>query len=318
MGGMLVDDSVPGRLIVGDGERMLLDYVYAPTDAAVESPRPYALLYTRSGVAVSAYRPDDHVWHKGLSLAIAHVGAHNFWGGPTYVRGQGYVQLPNNGAQAHRAFAAVRSDGGVATVDEALAWISAEGEEVLDERRTLTVRLVGADAWALTWRSALRNTTTAPLPFGSPTTHGRDDAGYGGIFWRGPASFSGGELVGPHGVVGEAARGAASPWLSFVAPDRSAGVLALDAGTTGAAGAQGDAWFARSAEYAGLGPAPFFTDEVVVAPGDTLVLAAGFVVGSADIASVAHTVGGALVAELRSSAASSQAALDRPRPKESS
>ena len=58
-------------------------------------------------------------------------------------------------------------------------------------------------------------------------------------------------------------------------------------------------WFARSAEYAGLNPAPFFFDETVLAPGDTLVLAAAFVVGGADVARFASSTGANLVAELR-------------------
>ncbi|HYP73849.1 MAG TPA: PmoA family protein, partial [Microbacterium sp.] len=250
---MFVDDSAPGRLIVRDGASVLLDCVYAPTDAAIESPRPYALLRTRDGVDVTSHRPADHVWHKGLSLAIANLGDHNFWGGPTYVSGRGYVQLPNNGAQVHRAFRAITTDAaGVVCIDEELDWVAASGAVVLTERRTLTVRDSHDDAWALTWRSALRNATRDALAFGSPTTQGRPDAGYGGIFWRGPAAFTGGELVSPHGVIGDAACGEPASWLALTARDRSAGIVMLDAADPGAP------WFARSAEYAGLGPAPFF------------------------------------------------------------
>ena len=288
----------PGRLVLRDGESTLAEYVYAPTDAALESPRPYLLLRTRSGADVTAYRPDDHVWHKGLSLALPNVGPHNFWGGPTYVRAEGYVQLPNNGAQVHGEFVAsdtpiADAAAALARIDEVLDWRSQDGAPVLTEHRTLTARSAGDDAWALTWRSSLVNATPEPLAFGSPTSKGRDDAGYAGIFWRGPSDWSGGDILGPDGEAGDAARGGTGPWLAFVAPDRSASVLVLEAAPAGAP------WFARSAEYAGLCPAPFFFDETVLEPGGTLVLAAALVIGGPDAASLASTVGANLVAELR-------------------
>ncbi|SBS72246.1 PmoA family protein [uncultured Microbacterium sp.] len=295
---MHFDAEESGRLRLREGDGVLAEYVYEPHDAPLESPRPYALLRTRSGADVTAYRPDDHVWHKGLSLALPVVGPHNFWGGPTYVHGEGYVQLPNNGAQVHRAF--VVSDtpvadavAGLARVDEDLDWIAEDGARVLIERRTLTARPIDADTWALTWRSALRNVSDGPLGFGSPTSKGRENAGYAGIFWRGPVSHTGGDIVAPSGRAGDDTRGEPGPWLAFIAPDRSAGVLMLDAG------AEESPWFARSAEYAGLNPAPFFFQETVLPPGETLVLAAALVIGTAEVAALAATVGATLVDELR-------------------
>lgn len=288
----------PGRLVLRDADTVLAEYAYEPGEPQLESPRPYLLLRTRGGQDVTAYRPDDHVWHKGLSLALPVVGRHNFWGGPTYVRGEGYVQLPNNGAQVHTSFAAsdtpvAEAAGSVARFDERLDWVSQQGDPVLREARTITARLLSDDAWALTWRSALRNESTDAVAFGSPTTKGRDNAGYAGLFWRGPAEFAGGAILGPEGQVGDAARGRPGPWLAFVAPDESAGVLVLDASEAE------NPWFARSDEYAGLNPAPFFSDEKVLAPGETLVLAAAFVIGGSDVARFAPTSGANLVAELR-------------------
>ena len=297
----LVLHAGPARDGDRDGDGVLAEYVYAPTEPQLESPRPYALLRTAAGAAATAYRPDDHVWHKGLSLALPVVGPENFWGGPTYIHGEGYVQQPNNGAQVHRSFRHADVDG-VARVDETLDWITEDGRTVLDEERTLTARRVdsGDGAWALTWRSALRNVAAVPLGFGSPTSKGRENAGYAGIFWRGPEAWTGGNILGPGGVAGDAARGEPGPWLAFVAPDRSAGVLMLDAAAS--VSPSGSPWFARSAEYAGLNPAPFFYDETVLAPGATLVLAAVLVVGTAAVAELAPTAGAALVSEVRAAA----------------
>lgn len=290
---MRIDDSSPDRLVLRDGDVALLDYVHAPTEAQVESPRPYALLRSRGGLDVTAHRPADHVWHKGLSLALPVVGPHNFWGGPTYVHPDGYVQLPNNGAQVHRGHEVLDDGDGVVRVVELLDWMAEDGSAVLAERRTLTARTIDDESWALTWHSALTNVSADELGFGSPTTKGRENAGYAGIFWRGPESFTGGGILTPDGPAGDAARGEPGPWLAFVAPDRSVGVLMLDGAT------QVNPWFARSEEYAGLNPAPFFFTEHVLAPGDVLVLSSVLVVGGADVARHASGQGAALVGELR-------------------
>ena len=285
-------DTQPGRLLLVDGDVTVAEYVYEPTEVQLESPRPYALLRTRSGAEVTAYRPDDHVWHKGLSLALPVVGPHNFWGGPTYVHGRGYVQLANNGAQVHRSFE-MSTDDGPAGVVEQLDWVAEDGSLVLTEERRLTARLVDDATWALTWRSALTNVSGGELGFGSPTSKGRENAGYCGIFWRGPDTFTGGEILAPSGPAGDAARGEPGPWLAFAASDRSAGVLMLDGAV------EPSPWFARSEEYAGLNPAPFFFTETLLPPGETLVLSAVLVVGDANVAAHAAGVGADLVAELR-------------------
>ena len=63
-----------------------------------------------AGDVVSLFRPHDHVWHKGIAWALPVVGDENFWGGPTYVHGRFYVQLPNNGVQGHAAGSTSSSD----------------------------------------------------------------------------------------------------------------------------------------------------------------------------------------------------------------
>ena len=78
----------------------------------LESPRPYLHpVRTRGGDLVTAFRPHDHVWHKGIAWSLPVVGEHNFWGGPTYVHGQGYVQLENDGSMDHVALTDLRGRG---------------------------------------------------------------------------------------------------------------------------------------------------------------------------------------------------------------
>src|SRR5581483_6272953 len=80
----------------------LFKYVYEPGTAAVESPKPYFHpLKTLAGNEVSLFRPYDHLWHTGLSMTASNLSGQNFWGGPSYVRDAGYVQLENNGRIQH-------------------------------------------------------------------------------------------------------------------------------------------------------------------------------------------------------------------------
>ena len=82
----------------------VLTYTYAARGSpggiapAVLPPGPHHA----GGDLVSAYRPHDHVWHKGIAWSLPHLGPDNFWGGPSYRRGQDYQWLPNNGAMRHR------------------------------------------------------------------------------------------------------------------------------------------------------------------------------------------------------------------------
>ena len=261
-----------GRSVtVRDGEIELFRYTYTPDHPQLESPRPYLHpLRTRGGDLVSLYRPHDHVWHKGISWALPVIDDENFWGGWSYVHGQGYVSLPNNGEQRAAGEVAV-TVGEAVTIAHELQWITQAGEHWFDERRVLTAAPVSETAWALSFETRMTNVRGSAVSFGSPTTRGRENAGYGGLFWRGPRSFTGGTLVAP-GVQGrDELRGQRHEWMGFVGRhdgvDRSSLLLMLDDDRNPHHPPQ---WFARSDEFAALNPAPFFSEETVVAAGDTL------------------------------------------------
>jgi Methane oxygenase PmoA len=242
------------------GDVTLFRYVHRPDVPQLESPKPYLHpVRTLAGELVTAYRPHDHVWHKGIQLALPHVGQENFWGGVTWVRGKGYEQLANNGSMDHAGFEALEADGDRALIDERLRWHTQAGEHWIDERRTLAVRVPGDATWVLSWASELENRSGHDLVLGSPTTNGRPDAGYGGLLWRGPAGFAGGEVLVPGG--GEA-MGARGSWLAFVGPGSTLAFLS---------GAE-PPWFVRSEPFAVAGPAPWFHEEETLAAGDTLEL----------------------------------------------
>jgi hypothetical protein len=272
----------------------LMHYVYAPAEAQFESPRPYVHpIRTPGGREVTVFRPWDHVWHKGITMALPNVGPDNFWGGATYTRRVGwYSDLKNNGSQNHDRVVAVAVDGDVAAFSHELTWHrqpsqgGEHGDAVFTESRTLTATLLPEHgAWVLGWRSALTNVSGAPIELGSPTTEGRENAGYGGLFWRGPRSFTGGELIASNGATGEDVRGTRGEWVGFSGrhdgTDGSSAVVFLDRTPPQDFDTK---WFVRSEPFACINPAPFFDRVRVVGVAETIELrhAVAFSDGAAD------------------------------------
>ncbi|WP_433918029.1 PmoA family protein [Streptomyces canus] len=198
----------------------ILRYVYRPDPEAFEAKKPYAHpVRTLGGRTVTGYRPNDHRWHKGLQMTASHLSGQNFWGGNCYVHGQGYLPLPERvGSMRHDGFPVLSVEDDRLTVAEELTWVENGGSEWAREVRGITVHSVDEEAgsWALDWSIRLTNTRDEPLSFGSPTTAGREMAGYTGLQWRGPRDFTGGSVFAPD-TDGDADKlmGSQSPWLAF-------------------------------------------------------------------------------------------------------
>jgi len=270
-----LDESVSIRL----GELELAEYVYSPDTVALESPKPYLHpLRTLSGNVVSLFRPHDHVWHKGIAWSLPHVGGENFWGGPTYVHGQSYVQLENNGRAQHAEVIELRADEDTAVIAHRLEWVTQGGSIIIDETRRLTACLVEG-GWSLVFETTMRNTGGTDLWIGSPTTKGRENAGYGGLFWRGPRSFTGGRLRTASGDGGDELRGTRHEWMGFTGHHDGIDVASTLVIVDDAANPHHPPqWFARSEEFACLCPAPFFSEEVLLAAGEQIGFRYGIVI----------------------------------------
>ncbi len=268
---------------VHDGDVDLLAYTFVPDAPQLESPKPYLHpLRTRAGRVVSAYRPWDHVWHKGISWALPVVGDENFWGGPTFVPGRFYVQLPNDGTQQHLGVRQAGVASELATFSHELRWLTEDGRHLFDEIRSLTARVLDEDAWMLTFETEMTNVTGEVIPIGSPTTRGRENAGYGGLFWRGPRSFTGGTVITASAIgSGHDMRGQRHEWMGFEGRHDEIDATSLVVMVDDRANPQHPPqWFVRSEEFACLCPAPFFSEELDVAPGATVRFRYG--VGIAD------------------------------------
>ncbi len=197
----------------------LFQYIYNSQNPAIESPRPYFHpLKTLAGNEISLFRPYDHLWHVGLSMSLANLSDENFWGGPTYTRAAaGYVQLDNNGRMQHTSWQEITCTEETVRCIEHLQWITQSGARWIDEERQIVISEIEPEAgyWTLDLSFHLLNVAQQPLLFGSPTTEGRPEAGYGSLFWRGPRSFLHGKILGADDLEGPTLMGQSSPWLAF-------------------------------------------------------------------------------------------------------
>ncbi|MFF2325103.1 MULTISPECIES: PmoA family protein [unclassified Streptomyces] len=257
----------------------LLSYVYAPEDA-YEAPKPYLHpLTTLSGGEVTGYRPWDHRWHKGLQLTASHLSGQNLWGGHSYVHGEGYVVRPDLvGSMTHEGFDEVSANDDSAVIAERLVWREHDGGAWADEERRIEISLPdeGGSAWHLTFATRITNRRGQELRFGSPTTAGREAAGYTGLFWRGPRAFRDGVVLTADGE-GAQAMGTQSPWLAYSGEfdDRDGHATLVFAHAPendhlGEGGAHPAHWFVRNDPIPAVAPSWAFHDELVLAPGATL------------------------------------------------
>jgi hypothetical protein len=270
-------------IAVAAGDVELFTYTYRPDTPVLESPKPYLHpVRTLAGDVVTLFRPHDHVWHKGIAWSLPHVSEHNFWGGPTYVHG-GYVQLDNNGSAVHRDLTALSVTPDQARIAHRLDWISQAGRPVIDEHRALTAVVLDETTWVLVFDTAMTNVSGATLEIGSPTTKGRPNAGYGGLFWRGPRSFTQGVVQSPAGTGGDDLRGTRAEWFGFRGRHdetgrRSTIVMVDDRSNP----RHPPEWFTRSEEFACLCPAPFFSEEMDVPHEATIRFRYAVVVAAGD------------------------------------
>ena len=276
--------------------RPLFTYTYAPATDPFETPKPHLHpVRTLAGNCVTVYRPHDHLWHHGIAMTFAHLTgrtaagkteSQNFWGGNVYVHGEGYQRIPELvGTQRHREWERMQCDAAGIQLRHRVTWVEHDGAEWLDETRALSIVDVDAGAgwWALDFESTLRNVSPAALVFGSPTTAGRPNAGYGGLFWRGPRSFNKGTILADGGLEGPAVMGQRGRWLAYTGKHD---------GTDGAAAAVASPaaqstlifvdrpgsfrhptkWFVRDEPYGCASFAVTFDAEHTLPPGATIEL----------------------------------------------
>ncbi|WP_058750439.1 DUF6807 family protein [Curtobacterium oceanosedimentum] len=248
------------------------------------APRPFVHpVRTLGGVVLTDRGPDDHAWHSGLGIALPDVDGVNCWGGPTYVPGAGYRWQDDHGiATVESGFGSVASgSGSVASASVASAsvecgasnrsrlrvgivWRGPGGGPLLHEDRTLAWG-PALEGWQLTWTSSFRAAGDRRVVLGSPGSHGRTGAGYGGWFLR-FARCTDVVVRTPYGSGEDQVHGSVAPSVSWAGSfdGGRARVLveALD---------HRDPWFVRVAEYPAVGSALAWDAPTVVTPDEPLV-----------------------------------------------
>lgn len=204
--------------------RLLGRYVYVSSCPAEEAPRPFFHpLNSLAGDTLTNFRPNDHPWHHGLSLTLNQVSGITFWGGPTFVRDQGYQRLANQGAQHHIAWLRQTAAGTTASLAHQVDWRSG-GDVLLREERNMDVAVdAPAKTWTLRWRSRLENVTARPLSLGNPhSAGGLVGSHYTGLQFRGARELLDEHLdpaikiVAEGGLAGvEAVHGAPARWMEW-------------------------------------------------------------------------------------------------------
>ncbi len=272
-------------------------YVFRPDTPTYESPKPYLHpVRTLAGEEVTLLRPHDHVWHRGIQMTSTDVSDNNFWGGATYVHGSGYVDLDNQGRMVHRSWNHVGMQDGRAVMREVLDWLGKDGGRMLEEHREIQFTDIDPQAgrYRIRFRLALRNVTDRTLEFSSPTIAGRPDSGYGGLFWRGPRSFTGGRVLTAAGAQDAvAAMGSVSPWLAFTGRHDGSGRFSTIVFVDHPASVRYPTkWFVRSEPFACVSFAFMFDEILSLPPGETLTLIHDVIVadGALDAADVRHLV----------------------------
>lgn len=248
----------PARPVLRLGSTVVARYQDGTAVDSVLSPRPFLdAVISRAGTPLTVTEPTDHPHHLGVSLAIPDVNGSSYWGGRTYVRGEGSVMIANHGRQRRDD---LRIEGH--RLHEKLSWVGHDGATQLVEVRELRTSEL-EDGWSLTWRSHLK-ATMAAITFGSPATNGREGAGYGGVFWRFAPDIA--RVFSPAGDTEKAVHGAVTPWLAFTFPERGTTVILQQSGT------EQLPWFVRFAEYLGAGPAVAWDEPRRLAEGGELDL----------------------------------------------
>jgi hypothetical protein len=207
----------------------LFSYVYNPVEIPIEeSPKPYFHpLKTLQGNVMTNLRANDHPWHHALAMTVTLLDGFNFWGGPTYADGKGYLWAENHGRQKHLEWKVLStSDDGTLQMEESLLWETLKGEGLLSETRHIGIPEISVEEgyWILDFATELENISGRDLTFGNyHSSEGLKGSHYTGLLFRMAREFvyECGDpeikLLATNGLDGEdAVHGASSPWLAMV------------------------------------------------------------------------------------------------------
>lgn len=273
------------RIRLNYNDCRLLEYVFVSQQDSFESPRPYFCpMYTLAGDEITCYRPYDHVWHVGLSMTWAYLNDQNFWGGNTYVHGEGYKALNNVGQTRHVSWNEMTCGDHQAHLDHSLEWVTSDGDVWLSERRKIDIStgMASVGEWSIGIHMEFRNVSGELIQINSPMTRGRPLAGYGGLFWRGPRSFTNARLFSAQ-QDGEDIITNPNEWVAFCGPHDGTGnystLIFIDSAENLRYPTK---WWGRNEQYACISSSFVYDEEYELEPDAVLRLKYQLVICNGD------------------------------------
>lgn len=207
------------RLALLRGTSVVWQLVYDPA----ESKSYFHPLATSDGRVLTACRPADHVWHRGLWFSWKFINGVNYWEEDKQTgRSAGLSELRG-------AVARTNADGS-ASAELTISYHPPDQPEVLAERRTIRVSAPdAAGAYVIDWMGEF---TAGPAPVTldrtPPAAHGGPGwGGYGGMSLRLAAGAKGWSFLNSAGQTGVAGgHGKPARWVDFAGP--AAGVTIFE------------------------------------------------------------------------------------------
>jgi len=203
--------------------RELLTYQFRPDAEGKPFVHP---LCTSQGVLLTAYRPWDHPWHRGLWFAWKYLNGVNFW--------EENAELEHAGRTVQIGSEQVTLEPEGARVSTTLGYVLASGDELVREWRELFISLPRASGdytleWTQSFEAQHGDVSVDRTPVAADTPWG----GYAGLGWRAARSLGDFQLLDSEGrrddlILGQRAQWVALSGVSDGAPGRAAGMTLFD------------------------------------------------------------------------------------------
>ena len=245
-------------LALRNGTNMVWRLVYDPAQ-----PKSYFHpLATLDGGVLTAFRPADHVWHRGLWWSWKYINGLNYWEeDKTTGRSQGITELTSASVTTNADFSA--------HAELSFRYHPPDQPALLTEVRHLRVSAPDADGcYRIDWNAEftagdqpVKLDRTPPPAKGGPAW-----GGYAGLSMRFPPGFKGGSFRANGGEVAASASGEPAQWVDF--SGTPGGVAIFDAPSN----PRHPQPFYLSRDLPFFQPALLFHEPLELAPGQKLSL----------------------------------------------
>lgn len=211
-------EQTPVSLALRNGTNTVWRLVFDPAQ-----PKSYFHpLATLDGEVLTAFRPADHVWHRGLWWSWKFINGLNYWEeDKTTGRSQGVNELISAAVTTNADFSA--------NAELAFSYHPPDKPAVLTEIRRLRVSVPDTNGcYRIDW-DAVFTAGAEPVKLDRtppPSQGGPAWGGYAGLSMRFPPGFKGGNFITSGGEAAASTTGVPAQWIDF--SGASGGVAIFD------------------------------------------------------------------------------------------